>query len=195
MGIIYDMNQGNNQEVKKDVDYNRIYSEEGINTVFTMFGAESISDAMIPTSQQFKCWVNGVETKQYVVDSVNHYEFYEVIVNRIVNEKMDYDAARNYVKQVKKGLRTIQGAWSRSYGGLRGELIRRMSEIKRPLTIHKMVDKQQRVPFELVMYWVFERKVGHDCVDDCEYGCCGDKRLMALVKEKDREYKEEIERC
>ena len=188
------MNQGSNDGSKPSVDYNRVYSEEGINAIFRMFGAENISDAMVPTSQTFKCWVNGQQVRQFVVKSDNHFQFYEVIVNRIVDEKMGYEEAREFVKSVKKGLRQIQGTWSKNFGGVRGQLIRQMSMINRPLTVHRIVDDQQRVPFELVMYWVFEKKIGENHSEDCKYDCCKDKELMRLVKDKDREYEEEI-RC
>ena len=172
------------------VDLNRVYSEEGIEKVFMLLGEVKVSDALIPTRQMFK-YVKGSEVRrEFVIDDDDHYEFYEVLVNRIIEDKMDLEMAKEYVKGVKKKLRMVQGKlWSSLFGYGRGMMVKRYGGVKRPLIVHEMV-MRNRVPFEIVKGGVLDVKVVKDVRGVVKVVDEWDEGFVKMIKEKDKEFME-----
>ena len=178
----------NNEDNGDNIDWNKVYSEDGVKAMFRVLGCKKIGESLIPTRQMYKRYDNSEVKMDYIVDNDYHYRFYEQVFTKCLDEKMNIDQAREYVKGIKKELRKVQGSgWKGLFANERAKVVKEcISEIN-PKAMHNMCCRD-RVPIEVVMFRLFGVKGGKVCCGD-EICCRNSESFVRFVEDMEDRYK------
>jgi len=149
-----------------------VYNEEGFKAYLAILKIK-VRPATIPTTQEFKYWMNSELQVEKVISGEHMEEFYKRMIPLVQKWEREGEDVEEKIMEMKKLIRDIQKDWKKAWGRKRGHIMHRLGYVN---AIHvRSMAKENRVPFERILNLAFDeqpiygkyRKVSNT-IDKCD---------------------------